>query len=84
MKKPINITDSQEQTAYALFKEALPYYWKTAAEVPAALRLRLMLNSYVSANDACVDIALHWLKTPKTKREANRALTRMQAFKELP
>ena len=73
MKKQLNITDYQEQTAYALFKEALPGYWKTADELPDALLLHLMLNGYCSANDACVGIALHWLKTPKIKREANRA-----------
>lgn len=83
MKKPLNITDYQEMMAYTLFKAALPYYWKTREEVPDGVCFLLMMNSYGSAQEACNDIAQHWLKTPKIKREANRALTHMQAFKEL-
>ena len=81
MKKKVFIPAEKEKAAFELFKAALPYYWKTADELPAGLRFHLAMNGYGSAAMACVDIANHWLSTPKLKREANRALTHMQSWK---
>lgn len=76
-----SISAEQEKVAFALFEAALPYYWKTADKLPAGLRFRLAMNGYGSAQAACTDIALHWLVTPKLKRQAARALTHMQSWK---
>lgn len=76
-----NISPEQEKAAYRLFKAALPYYWKTPAETPAGLRFHLLINRYGSAAIACIDIANHWLCTPKLAREAQRALAHMQTWK---
>lgn len=62
----------------------LPYYWSTADKVPARLRLALALNGYPSANAACVDIANHWLVTPKLAKSAARDLVHMQTWKCMP
>lgn len=72
-----------ENAAYALFNDALPYYWETADKYPPMLKLRLALNGYGSAAMACVDIANHQLMTPKIKREANRSLVSVQTFVEM-
>lgn len=72
-----------ENAAYALFNDALPYYWETADKYPAMLRLRLAVNGYGSAHAACVDIANHQLTSRKLKREAGRALVSVQTFVEL-
>ena len=77
------ITKEQEKIAVDLFEMALPYYWKTGDEYPARLKLQLFLNGYGSANSACVDIANHWIESPKLKREINRQLTHMESFKEI-
>jgi hypothetical protein len=55
----------QEKAAYALFNDALPYYWETADKYPPMLKLRLALNGYGSAHAACHDIANHQLTTAK-------------------
>ena len=77
-----NISPEQEKAAYALFMDALPYYWESdPRKVPAGLRLRLALNRYPSAAMACVDIATRQLVTPKLAREAGRRLVAIQAWK---
>lgn len=76
-----NISPEQEQAAYALFKELLPYYWSRAHEVPARLRLAIALNRYPNAALACVGIANHELVTPKLKRDACACLNDVQAWK---
>lgn len=80
MKQSENNT--MENAAYALFNDALPYYWEIADKYPPMLKLRLAVNGYGSAHAACVDIANHVLTTPKLKREANRALVAVQTFVE--
>lgn len=74
--------NDMEKAAYALFNDALPYYWVLADKYPPLLKLRLALNGYGSAAMACVDIATHVLTSPKLKREANCALVAMQTFVE--
>lgn len=74
--------NDMETAAYALFNDALPYYWETADTYPPMLKLRLALNGYGSAAMACVDIANHQLMTAKLKREANHALVAVQTFVE--
>lgn len=71
-----------ENVAYALFNDALPYYWEIADRYPPMLKLRLAVNGYGSAHAACVDIANRVLTTPGLKRKANRALVAMQTFVE--
>ena len=80
MKKP-NIPQAQEAAAYTFFLECLPYYFSQAQEVPARLRLALALNRYPNAAMACVDIANHWLVTPKLKKDACARLTDVWAWK---
>lgn len=77
----MNRTELSEKAAYTLFTDALPYYWSTLKELPAGLRFRLSMNGYGSAAMACVDIANHWLSTPKLVKEAQKQLTHMQAWK---
>lgn len=74
--------NDMENAAYALFSDALPYYWELADKYPPLLKLRLAINGYGSAAMACVDIATHVLTEPKLKRQANRALVAMQTFVE--
>lgn len=83
MKRQFLIPPDMEKAAYALFNDALPYYWETADKYPAMLKLRLALNGYGSAHAACFDIANHQLTTAKLIREANRALIQVQNFVEL-
>lgn len=83
MSHKFAVLRQQENAAYALFNDALPYYWETADKYPAMLKLRLAINGYGSAHAACVDIANHQLMTAKLKREANRALISVQTFVEL-
>lgn len=74
--------DDMEKAAYALFNDALPYYWELADKYPPLLKLRLAINGYGSAAMACVDIANHQLTTAKLKQEANHALVAVQTFVE--
>lgn len=83
MKRQFAIPPEQENAAYKLFNDALPYYWATADKYPPLLKLRLAVNGYGSAHAACVDIANHQLATGKLKREANRALMSVQTFVEM-
>lgn len=70
-----------DKAAYTLFTDALQYYWDTWSSLPPELRFRLMINGYWSAAMACVDIANHWLSSPKLAREAQKKLTHMQVWK---
>lgn len=80
--RKLNITPEQEQAAYNLFMECLPYYWESnPRNVPASIRLALALNRYPSAAMACVGIAYHELVTPKLKRDACARLNDIQAWK---
>jgi len=81
MGKKQNIPPEMEQRAYRLFNACLPHYWKTAEELPEGLRFHLAMNGYGSAAMACVDIANHYIYTPKLAREVQKALTHMQVWK---
>jgi hypothetical protein len=80
-KGKTNIPPEMEQSAYRLFYACLPYYWKTADELPAGIRFHLALNGYGAAAMACVDIANHWIVTPKLAREVQKSLVHMQTWK---
>ena len=73
-----NMTDEEENIAYKLFKDALPYYHKQIEEYPAGLKLRLGLNGFGSAWQAANDIANHYLKTPRLIRKAQLELRKAQ------
>lgn len=83
MTRKVSISPEQEMKAYRLFNAALPYYWQTADELPAGLRFHLAMNGYGSAAMACIDIADHWIATPKLAREVSRALVAVQTLVEL-
>lgn len=72
--------EGRDQAAYALFKEALPYYYKTHEEYPDALKFKLMLNHYQSAWSACVDIAMHVIVSKKLNRQAQKELAHHQTW----
>jgi hypothetical protein len=80
-KRKPNIHTETEQSAYRLFNDALPYYWHTVDELPAGLRFHLAMNGYGSAAMACVDIANHWIVTPKLAREVQKSLVHTQTWK---
>lgn len=70
----------QDKCAYELFNDALPYYHKSHEDYPAMLKLRLALNHYGSAWDACRDIACHYLSDAKLKKEAIKRLRHVECF----
>lgn len=72
--------EERDQAAYALFKEALPYYYKTYEDYPDSLRFKLMLNRYSSAWSACVDIANHVISSKKLAKQAQKELVHHQTF----
>ena len=70
-----------DKAAYALFVDALPFYWDTWSSLPAGLRFSLMINGYGSAAMACADIVNHRISSPKLARDARKRLFHMQAWK---
>lgn len=69
----------RETIAYKLFADALPHYFETHDEYPDDIKFRLALNGYGSCWEACLDIAIHVLTTPKLKRKACKELLHMQS-----
>lgn len=74
------IMTEQENCAYELFNDALPFYHKTREDYPAMLKLRLALNHYGSVWEACHDIANNYIQDPKTKHEVINRLRHEESF----
>ena len=72
-----------EKNLYSFFLEILPYYNSSVHDVPASLRLAILLNKWPNAAIACNDIANHILVNPKLKKDAARRLCKMQSFGEV-
>lgn len=70
------MTDDAIQTA---FLTLLPYYWWTAADLPARVKLLLLINKWPSVAIACTDL----IKMPinvNVRRELSKRLVYMQTF----
>lgn len=70
------MTDDAIQSA---FLALLPYYWWTAADLPARVKLILLINKWPSVAVACIDL----VKMPvniRVRRELSKRLIHMQTF----
>lgn len=72
----------QELRAYEAFKAWLPYYYSLEGTVPIDIRIWIAANKYPNAAMGCVDIVNSVLKDRKLRKEAQKALTSMQTWKE--
>lgn len=70
------MTDDAIQSA---FLALLPYYWWSSADLPARIKLTLLINKWPSVAIACLDL----IKMPvngRVRRELSKRLVHMQAF----
>lgn len=71
------MTDDAIQSA---FLALLPYYWWNASDLPARVKLTLLINKWPSVPVACLDL----VKMPvnvRVRRGLSKRLTHMQAFR---
>ena len=70
------MTDDAIQSA---FLALLPYYWWNASDLPARVKLTLLINKWPSVAVACIDM----VKMPvnvSVRRELSKRLVHMQTF----
>lgn len=61
------------------FLSILPYYWWTAADLPAKVKLILLINKWPSVAVACIDL----IKMPvnvRVRRELSKRLVHIQSL----
>lgn len=70
------MTDDAIQSA---FLALLPYYWWTAADLPARVKLILLINKWPSVTVACLDLVKMPIKI-SVRRKLSKCLVHTQTF----
>lgn len=61
-----------DDTIQSTFLALLPYYWWTAADLPAKVKLTLLINKWPSVAVACLDLAKMPIKVSVRRELAKR------------
>ena len=67
------VSYARNNLAYSLFYEFLPYYHTVVTELPAIIKLKLILNDFTSIFSAC-QILISDVSDKKMRREMTAAL----------
>lgn len=89
-KKKTEMSDTEKESmairdrmASSLFLEFLPHYWDIADDLPAYIKLKLVLNRFTSIWDACT-ILCNGISDRKLWRQLDGMLRHMQTWHEMP
>lgn len=89
-KKKTEMSDTEKESmairdrmAISLFLEFLPHYWDIADDLPAYIKLKLVLNRFTSIWDACT-ILCNDISDRKLRMQLDGMLRHMQTWHEMP
>ena len=89
-KKKIEMSDTEKEArairdrmASSLFLEFLPHYWDIADDLPAYIKLKLVLNGFTSIWNACT-VLCNDISDRKLQMQMGGMLRHMQTWKEVP
>ena len=89
-KKKTEMSDTEKESmairdrmANSLFLEFLPHYWDIADDLPAYIKLKLVLNRFTSIWDACT-ILCNDISDRKLRMQLDGMLRHMQTWHEMP
>ena len=89
-KKKTEMSDTEKESmairdrmASSLFLEFLPHYWDIADDLPAYIKLKLVLNRFTSIWDACT-ILCNDISDRKLWMQLHGMLRHMQTWHEMP
>lgn len=89
-KKKTEMSDTEKESmairdrmASSLFLEFLPHYWDIADDLPAYIKLKLVLNRFTSILDACT-ILCNDISDRKLWMQLDGMLRHMQTWHEMP
>ena len=72
----------RDRMASSLFLEFLPHYWDIADDLPAYIKLKLVLNRFTSICDACT-ILCNDISDRKLRMQLDGMLRHMQTWHEM-
>ena len=89
-KKKTEMSDTEKESmairdrmASSLFLEFLPHYWDIADDLPAYIKLKLVLNRFTSIWDVCT-ILRNDISDRKLWMQLDGMLRHMQTWHEMP
>ena len=89
-KKKTEMSDTENESmairdrmASSLFLEFLPHYWDIADDLPAYIKLKLVLNGFTSIWNACT-ILCNDISDRKLRMQLDGMLRHMQTWHEMP
>lgn len=89
-KKKTEMSDTEKESmairdrmASSLFLEFLPHYWDIADDLPAYIKLKLVLNRFTSIWDACTTLC-NDISDRKLWMQLDGMLCHMQTWHEMP
>ena len=89
-KKKIERSDTEKESrsirdrlASSLFLEFLPHYWDIADDLPAYIKLKLVLNGFTSIWNACT-VLCNDISDRKLRMQMDRMLRHTQTWHEMP
>ena len=89
-KKKAEMSDTEKESmairdsmASSLFLEFLPHYWDIADDLPAYIKLKLVLNRFTSIWDACTTLC-NDISDRKLWMQLDGMLRHMQTWHEMP
>lgn len=89
-KKKTEMSDTEKESmairdrmASSLFLEFLPHYWDIADDLPAYIKLKLVLNRFTSIWDACTTLC-NDISERKLWMQLDGMLRHMQTWHEMP
>lgn len=68
-----------DDTIQSAFLDLLPYYWWNVADLPARVKLILLINKWPSVAVACLDLTGMPVNI-RVRRELSKRLVHMQTF----
>ena len=89
-KKKTEMSDTEKESmairdrmASSLFLEFLPHYWDISDDLPAYIKLKLVLNGFTSIWDACT-VLCNDISDRKLWMRLDGMLRHMQTWHEMP
>lgn len=89
-KKKTEMSDTEKEArairdrlASSLFLEFLPHYWDIADDLPAYIKLKLVLNGFTSIWNACT-VLCNDISDRKLRMQMDGMLRHMQTWNEMP
>lgn len=89
-KKKTEMSDTEKESmairdrmANSLFLEFLPHYWDIADDLPAYIKLKLVLNGFTSIWNACT-VLCNDISDRKLRMQMDEMLRNMQTWHEMP